>query len=96
MVSLNELRHYKAQIEAIAAAHKANNIRVFGSVARGDTHANSDIDILVSFLPDANLYDLSALHAELNAHLPYPVDVISDEALKPRFYRTIQDDITPL
>ena len=53
------------------------NLRVVGSVARGDDTENSDIDFLVDLLPGATLFDMGGLHEDLEELLGVPVDVIS-------------------
>ena len=68
----------------IVSRNKACNVAVFGSVARGEEIATSDVDILVDFLPGASLTDQFRLQEELAEFLHTPVDVISRRALKPR------------
>lgn len=64
------LRDDRRQILAIAAKHRAANVAVFGSVARGDDTASSDIDLLVDLLPGASLIDEFRLENELRKFLP--------------------------
>ena len=71
-------------IRAIAARHKAFNVAVFGSVARGEDNPDSDIDILVDFLPGASLVDEFHLENELREFLKTRVDLVSRGGLKPR------------
>ena len=71
-------------IKAIAARHKAFNVAVFGSVARGEDGPGSDIDFLVDFLPGASLVDEFRLENELREFLKIPVDLVSRRGLKPR------------
>jgi predicted nucleotidyltransferase len=52
-----------------AARHGARNIRLVGSVARGDDGASGDIDLLVDFEPGRSLFDPAALLIELEALL---------------------------
>lgn len=68
----------------IAARHHATNLRVFGSIARGVDTLDSDVDLLVSFDPDASLVDQAGLIADLEELLGVHVDVVSDRALTPR------------
>lgn len=69
----------------LLADHRASDIRVFGSVARGEDTFDSDIDLLVDFDKEASLFDLGGLHADLEELLsPYRVDVISSGGLLPR------------
>lgn len=71
-------------IKAIAARHKAFNVAVFGSVARGEDEPDSDIDFLVSFDKDVCVLDWLLLSEELEQFLNSRVDVVSMRGLKPR------------
>jgi len=69
-MTLQELRTTKRdEILLIAAKRGARNVRVFGSVARGDDDEQSDIDFLVDLEPDRSLFDLSGLLIDLEAAL---------------------------
>jgi predicted nucleotidyltransferase len=81
MAQLGRVRH---QILAAARRHGATNVRVFGSVARGDADAASDIDFLVDFEPGRSLLDLASLLVELEDLLGRPVDVVTEPGLKSR------------
>ncbi len=72
----------RPQIKAIAERHGASKVRVFGSVARGKTDDDSDLDLLVTFEPGHTLFDVAALRAELEELLGVPVDVVSDAGLE--------------
>lgn len=74
----------RAEIADLARCHRGRSIAVFGSVARGDDHADSDIDFLVDFEPGSSLFDLLHLQDELSALLGCRVDVVSVGGLKPR------------
>lgn len=78
------LRNHRAAVIEIAARHGARNVRVFGSVARGDAGPASDIDLLVELDLKCSLLDHAALWMELNELLGVKVDVVSDRGLKPR------------
>ena len=75
------LQQEKQRILDTALRHHAHNIRVFGSVARGEEHQGSDIDLLVDFLPGATLLDQVGLIEALSTLLNRKVDVISERAL---------------
>ncbi len=81
---LNQLRSQREMIIEIVSRNKACNVSVFGSVARGDETPESDVDLLVDFLPGASLTDQFRLQEELTELLKTPVDVISRRALKSR------------
>ncbi len=65
----------------LATRHGAYNVRVFGSVARGEARPDSDLDILVAFEPGRSLLDLSKLVLDLQDLLGCNVDVVTDQSL---------------
>ncbi len=73
--SLAMLRAHREEILRLAARRGVSNIRVFGSVARGDAGPQSDIDLLVDFQVGESGLDLIAFAQELERLLGYPVDV---------------------
>jgi predicted nucleotidyltransferase len=75
-LTLESLRERREQILRIAAEHGAHTVRVFGSVARGHTRPDSDIDFLVELEPTRTVLDLSSLILDLEDALGYPVDVV--------------------
>ncbi len=81
---LEEMRSQREAILRVVVRNKAFNVSVFGSVARGEEKPDSDIDLLVDFLPEASLIDQFRLQEELTKLLKTPVDVISRRSLKPR------------
>jgi predicted nucleotidyltransferase len=58
-------------------------VRVFGSVARGDDRADSDVDLLVEMEDDRSLLDLVGLEQELEDLLGRDVDVLTDASIHP-------------
>lgn len=77
------LAEHRDGILASAARHKVTRVRVFGSVARGEDRADSDLDLLVDLLPEASLFDQAAFSAEVEDLLGVEVDVVSSGALTP-------------
>ena len=75
-LTLAALRARREEILRIAGAHGARNVRVFGSVARGEARPDSDVDLLVEMEPDRTVLDLSELILDLEEVLGYPVDVV--------------------
>lgn len=75
------LQQQKASILAIANHYHAVNIRVFGSVIRGEEREDSDIDLLVDFLPGSTLLDQVGLIDALSTKLGRKVDIVSERAL---------------
>lgn len=74
--TLEMLRRRKAEILAVAANNGALDIKVFGSVARGEATPSSDIDFLVELAPDRTVYDLSSLILDLQDLLGFEVQVV--------------------
>jgi predicted nucleotidyltransferase len=69
------LRQRREEILSVAAANGARNLRVFGSVARGDAHPGSDVDLLADFDVGRSLWDLVGLKQDLEELLGVPVEV---------------------
>jgi predicted nucleotidyltransferase len=86
----------RSDILAIAAHYGARNVRVFGSVARGETDEASDIDFLVELQPDRSLFDLGGLVAELTDLLGRPVDVVTVRGLKDRIRERVLAEAVPV
>jgi predicted nucleotidyltransferase len=82
----------KADILRIAAKHGARNVRVFGSVARGEARSDSDVDFLVDMEPGRTLFDMGGLLMELRDLLGTEVDVVSEHGLKPRMREHVLKD----
>jgi predicted nucleotidyltransferase len=82
---LNDLlKSRREEILRIAARHGARNVRVFGSVARGEADSQSDIDLLVEFKRGTTLLGHAALVQELEDLLGVKVDVVSERGLRDR------------
>lgn len=80
----------------LATAHGARNVRVFGSVARGEADAASDIDLLVDLEPGRGLLDLGGLLMDLQALLDRPVDVVTERGLRERIRERVLREAVPL
>jgi predicted nucleotidyltransferase len=90
------IRSKRAEILALAARHGAHNVRVFGSVARGEARPESDIDLLVDLEPGRNLLDLGGLLMDLRDLLQVPVDVGTEAMLKDRIRERVLREAVPL
>jgi uncharacterized protein len=77
------LQSKRSEILQIATLHGAQEVRVFGSVARGDARPNSDIDFLVDMEGGRSLLDLIELSRDLEELLHCKVDVLTDGDLSP-------------
>lgn len=91
------LRAHRDQILKIAQRHGASNVRVFGSVARGQDRPDSDIDLLVDLdVRTHGLLPLAAIADELSALLGEPVDVAPADALAPHVAAPALAEAVPL
>ena len=95
-MGLESLRQYRDEILAAAARHGARNVRVFGSVARGDDHENSDVDLLVDVEPGRTLLDVIAFEQDVQQLLGRKVEVLTDGGLSPHLQRRILDEAASL
>ncbi|PDW04684.1 nucleotidyltransferase family protein [Candidatus Viridilinea mediisalina] len=75
------LRAKRPEILQIAAQHGASNLRIFGSIARGEAGPESDLDLLVTMANDRSLLDLIGLWQDLEDLLEHKVDVVTDAGL---------------
>lgn len=90
------LKEKREAIFQIAAKHGARNIRVFGSVARGEADDRSDIDILVEMEKGRSLLDLAGLWRELNDLLGIRVDVVTEKGLRDSIREQVLGEAVPL
>jgi predicted nucleotidyltransferase len=90
------LKAKRDEILQICAKYGARNVRVFGSVARGEADEQSDIDLLVEFEPGRSLFDHAGLLLELQALLGVKVDVVSERGLKARIRERVLQEAIPL
>ena len=81
-ISLDDLRRQRQRIMELARQYRAREIAVFGSLARGEAHAESDIDFLVDFEADYKLRDQLRLTQALGALLGRRVEVVDRQCLR--------------
>jgi len=97
--TLEDLRARRQELLQIARQHGAENVRVFGSVARGDANGQSDVDFLVDISADANGFAyfglLDDLRRALGQALHRPVDVVDSAALS-RLRQHVLREAVPL
>ena len=97
--TLADLRARREEILRIAAVHGATNIRVFGSVARGDAQSDSDIDLLVDIVADAKGFAyfglIEDLQLALTEALGSDVDIVDSAALR-RMREWVLEEVVPL
>jgi uncharacterized protein len=91
-----DLQQKRNEILRIAAQYGARNLRVFGSVARGDDRTHSDLDLLVDMDPDRSLLDIVGLGQDLEELLHRRVDVLTGASLHPALRDRILAESRPL
>ncbi|MDD2722873.1 MAG: nucleotidyltransferase family protein [Methylovulum sp.] len=90
----SNLQQQRQSILDIAKHYHAVNVRVFGSVIRGEERDDSDIDLLVDFLPGTTLLDQVGLSLALSDVLERKVDVVSERSLnKPLSKRILKEAV---
>lgn len=84
------------EVLAIAAAHGASNLRVFGSVAKGLDTEDSDLDLLVDIRPDISLFQYVGLQLDIAEALGVKVDLCTEDELHPKLRDRILAEVRPL
>jgi excisionase family DNA binding protein len=77
------LRAHREEIIRIVALSKGLNVRVFGSVIRGDATEKSDIDLLIDAQPGMSLFDLSDIESRVEGIVGRKIDVVVGRSLRP-------------
>jgi predicted nucleotidyltransferase len=96
-VTVKELVDNKRQeILAAAARHDARNVRIFGSVARGEAGPESDVDVLVDLEPGRSLFDLGGFLMDLQDLLGRKVDVVTEKGLHWNIRDRVLKEAVPL
>jgi uncharacterized protein len=90
------VRRKRRDLVAAAAAHDVTNLRVFGSVARGQDRPDSDVDLLADLPPGMGLFGLGRVQADLEAILGSPVDLVPARDLKPGVRARAEADLVAL
>jgi uncharacterized protein len=96
-MNLDQVRaRWKPEILRLAERHGARNVRVFGSVARGEATSASDLDLLVEMEPGRNYFDLVEFWQDLEEALGARIDVITDGGVSPYLQARIYGEAVPL
>ena len=90
------LKVKREEILRIAAQHGARNVRIFGSVARGEAKLDSDVDVLVDLEAGRSLLDLGGLLMDLRDLLGCNVDVVTEKGLRERIRDRVLREAVPL
>ena len=90
------IERHRAGILAIAKRHGIREVRVFGSMARGDADATSDVDLLVSLPPERTGLALGALLMDVQDLLHRRVEVVTEKSLHPALRDRVLKEAQPL
>lgn len=90
------LRRNHSALLAAAARHGAKNLRVFGSVARGEDTSESDVDIVAELPSGIGLFELGTFERELSDILRANVDLVPFDGLRPRVRAEVDAEAIPL
>lgn len=90
------LQSKREEILRVAAKHGAHNVRIFGSVARGEANETSDVDFLVKMEAGRSLLDHAGLILDLEELLERPVDVASERGLRTKVRKRVMKEVVPL
>jgi len=88
-MTIETLQAHRRTIIDLATSHGARNVRVFGSMVRGDAHPKSDIDLLVEIESGRTLLDAIALEQDLEELLGRRVEISTDGGLSPYLEKRI-------
>jgi hypothetical protein len=95
-MSSSILQKYRKEILNLASRHGARDVRVFGSLARGEGSEASDLDLLVTLSEGRSLLDLVGLKQDLEDLVHRPVDVVTERALSPYLRERVLSEAVPL
>lgn len=96
MITQDNIREKREAILEIARRYGAHDLRIFGSVARGDTTEASDLDLIVRFERGRSLLDHGGLVMDLRELLGIRVDVIDEDGMRERFRKHVMKEAIPL
>ena len=96
MSALEVLRAKQSEIQSIAAKHGAGNLRVFGSVARGDARESSDVDLLIDIVGPTTPWFPGSLLTDLETALGRRVDIVIARSLHPLLRESVLREAVPL
>lgn len=90
------LKRKRQKILALARQYGAMDVRIFGSVARGEADDRSDVDFLVRMEPGRSLFDMGGLLMDLESLLDRSVDVVTENGLRDRIRKRVLREAVPL
>ncbi|MDQ3151519.1 MAG: nucleotidyltransferase family protein [Actinomycetota bacterium] len=95
-VTVEELRAHRDEIAAIGRRHGVSDIRIFGSVARGEADERSDLDLLIDVAPGHGYFDMAGFALDIEQRMGVFTQVATPNGLKPRMQTRIIAEAVPL
>ena len=96
MTATDALKRHRVEVLRLAAQYGATDVRVFGSVARGEADEASDIDLLVRMNAGRSVFDIGGLLMDLQDLLGRRVDVVTERGLRPRIRERVLREAIPV
>lgn len=96
MTAADALKRRRTEVLRLAAKYGATDVRVFGSVARGEADESSDIDFLVRMSPGRSAFDVGGLLIDLQELLGRQVDIVTERGLRPRMRERVLREAIPV
>ena len=96
MITKETVNEKRDDIRRIAAHHGAVNVRVFGSVARGEARDGSDLDLLIDVGPRVSSWFPAGLILDLEKLLDCRVEVVTERALRPELRDRVLAEAIPI
>ncbi|MDA3631161.1 nucleotidyltransferase domain-containing protein [Saccharopolyspora oryzae] len=95
-ITLDEVRAHRDEIYRIAEQYGISNIRVFGSVARGEADDDSDLDLLIDVARGSSLWDMSGFALDVEELLNVFTQVATPNGLKERIRDNVLAEAVPI
>ncbi|MFW6286404.1 MAG: nucleotidyltransferase family protein [Candidatus Sumerlaeota bacterium] len=96
VIMKNLTDNVRQELLELAERFGLTNVRLFGSVARGEDHARSDLDVVACFPPGFTLLRHARLEREMGELIGCPVDLVSEFGMRPRLRETVREEAIPL
>lgn len=96
MVAMKDIQDRKEEIVRLIESHGGHDIRIFGSIARGQATEGSDVDFLIRMESGCSLIDHVAIIQDLEDFLGIKVDVVPEDALHPSLREQVLSEAVPL
>ncbi len=91
--TLSDLREHRTEIVDLVSSFGGSNVRVFGSVARGEAGDGSDVDLLIDVPSGTGMFTVEAIAEALERILPWKVDLVTSGAARRRMAHVLDEAV---